>query len=92
MANSGLTLTRIIGDGRRKQAIYSNWNPISREIFGNIRADLEREQAVPGSENRLWIPEKEHRYAADAMQIAKWRMGQTSFNGHKVARSGYQIK
>ena len=26
--------------------------------------------------------------AADAMQTHKWQMGQTSFDGHKVARSG----
>ena len=42
-----LTLTRIIGDEHRKQAIYSNWNPISREIFGNIRADLEGNLVIP---------------------------------------------
>jgi transposase len=42
-----LTLTRIIGNGHRKQAIYSNWNPISREIFGNIRADLEGNLIIP---------------------------------------------
>ena len=27
--------------------------------------------------------------AADAMQTRKWQMGQTSFNGHKVARAGH---
>lgn len=42
-----LTLTKIIGDGHRKQAIYSNWNPISREILGNIRADLEGNLVIP---------------------------------------------
>lgn len=35
-----LTLTRIIKNGERKQEIYSNWNPISREIFDNIRTDF----------------------------------------------------
>lgn len=42
-----LTLTRMIEKGRRKQAIYSNWNPISKEIFGNIRADLDGIPAIP---------------------------------------------
>ncbi len=42
-----LTLTRIIGNGHSKQAIYSNWNPISREIFGNIRADLKGNLVIP---------------------------------------------
>ncbi len=42
-----LTLTGIIEGERRKWAIYSDWNPLSREIFGNIRADLEGNLAVP---------------------------------------------
>ena len=42
-----LTLTRIIDKGRRKQAVYSNWNQISREIFGNIRTDIEKDLAIP---------------------------------------------
>ena len=42
-----LTLTRMIEKGRRKQAIYSNWNPISKEIFGNIRADLDGIPVIP---------------------------------------------
>jgi transposase len=37
-----LTLTRMIEKGRRKQAVYSNWNPVSREIFDNIRAEIGR--------------------------------------------------
>lgn len=41
-----LTLTRIIDRGRRKQPIFSNWNPISREIFGNILSDPYGNQAV----------------------------------------------
>lgn len=31
-----LTLTRMIASGYRKGTIYSNWNPIFKEIFGNI--------------------------------------------------------
>ena len=42
-----LTLTRVIAKGRRRQAIYSNWDSISEEIFGNIRADLEGNPAIP---------------------------------------------
>ena len=42
-----LTLTRVIGDGRRKQAIYSNRNRISREIFDNIRADIGGKRMIP---------------------------------------------
>lgn len=42
-----LTLTRMIEKGRRKQAVCSNWNPISREIFGNIRSDFLRNEAIP---------------------------------------------
>ncbi len=42
-----LTLTRIIDKGRRKQAVYSNWNQISREIFSHIRADIEGNLAFP---------------------------------------------
>lgn len=42
-----LTLARMIEEGRRKQAVYSNWNPISREIFGNIRAEIGRNPWIP---------------------------------------------
>ena len=41
-----LTLTRLIEDGERKQEIYSNWNPISREIFDNIRTDFIKNRSV----------------------------------------------
>ncbi len=41
-----LTLTRIIDRGRRKQPIFSKWNLISREIFGNILSDPYGNQAV----------------------------------------------
>ena len=42
-----LTLTRMIEKGRRKQAVYSNWNPVSREIFENIRSDFGRNPWIP---------------------------------------------
>ena len=42
-----LTLTRMIASGCRKGAIYSNWNPISKEIFGNIRAEIGRNPRIP---------------------------------------------
>ena len=42
-----LTLTRLISNDKRKQAIYSNWNPISREIFDNIQADLIKNRLIP---------------------------------------------
>lgn len=35
-----LTLTRIVSKGRRKEAYFSNWNEISREVFANIRAEI----------------------------------------------------
>jgi transposase len=34
-----LTVCRIVENGRRKEAVYSNWNPISREVFANIRSN-----------------------------------------------------
>jgi len=35
---SHLTLCRIVENMCRKRAVYSNWNPLSREIFANIRS------------------------------------------------------
>ena len=35
---SHLTVTRIVEKGVRKKAVFSNWNPISEEIFANIGA------------------------------------------------------
>ncbi|MCQ2079787.1 MAG: hypothetical protein MJZ38_07025 [archaeon] len=37
---SHLTITRIIRKGLRKKAHYSNWDPISIEVFNNIHAEL----------------------------------------------------
>jgi len=34
-----LTVTRIVRQGLRKEAHYSNWDPISREVFSNIRSE-----------------------------------------------------
>ena len=34
-------------NGNRKEAVYSNWNQISREIFSHIRADIEGNLAFP---------------------------------------------
>ena len=34
-----LTVTRIIVKGRRKEAHFSNWDDISREVFSNIRVE-----------------------------------------------------
>jgi len=36
-----LTVTRIIERSRRKEAHFSNWDDISREVFDNIRSDHE---------------------------------------------------
>jgi hypothetical protein len=36
---SQLTVTRIIEKGSGKRTIYSNWNPISRAVFVNIRSN-----------------------------------------------------
>jgi len=41
-----LTLTRMMENGNRKEAVYSNWNPVSKEIFGNMRADIEKDLAI----------------------------------------------
>ena len=41
-----LTVTRIIIKGRRKEAHFSNWDDVSREVFSNIRADLGFDQLV----------------------------------------------
>ncbi|WP_400210842.1 hypothetical protein [Candidatus Methanarcanum hacksteinii] len=35
-----LTLTRIVSKGKRKEAYFSNWDGISREVFANIRAEI----------------------------------------------------
>ncbi len=42
-----LTLTGMMENGNRKEAIYSNWNPVSKEIFGNMRADIDKNLAIP---------------------------------------------
>ncbi|MBO4568460.1 MAG: hypothetical protein J5674_00510, partial [Candidatus Methanomethylophilaceae archaeon] len=33
-----LTVTRIVEKGVRKKAVFSNWDPISKEVFANIGA------------------------------------------------------
>ena len=38
---SQLTVCRIVEKGRRKQAIYSNWDSISKAVFSNIRGGFE---------------------------------------------------
>ena len=83
-----LTLTRMIEKGHRKQAVYSNLNPISREIVGNIRTDLEGIPAIPVWKRSFGTAVIEASGSGRSMQTRKWQMGQTSFNGHKVARSG----
>lgn len=39
--------TRIIERNRRKQATCSNWNPISGEVFENIRSDFTKNSVIP---------------------------------------------
>lgn len=41
-----LTVTRTIVNGRRKGTVFSNWDPISSEVFCNIKAELEGNRAV----------------------------------------------
>jgi transposase len=36
---SQLTVCRIVENGRRKGAVYSNWNPVPREVLANIRSN-----------------------------------------------------
>jgi len=45
---SQLTVCRIVEKGRRKQAIYSNWDAISRAVFSNIRDGFVRKPPIPG--------------------------------------------
>ena len=41
-----LTVTRLIVKGVRKKAHFSNWDPISREVFANIAADIGGKGAI----------------------------------------------
>jgi transposase len=41
-----LTLTRIIENGRRRTAVFSNWDAVSKEIFSNMRSDPLRNRVV----------------------------------------------
>jgi transposase len=43
-----LTVSRIVEGGRRKGAVYSNWNAVSREVFANIRSDVVRNGVLAG--------------------------------------------
>jgi transposase len=45
---SHLTVSRMVDRGWRKKAIYSNWDAVSREVFANIRSDLERNGVFAG--------------------------------------------
>jgi hypothetical protein len=45
---SQLTVSRIIGSGRRKGTAYSNWNSVSRGVFANIRSDIARKGIFAG--------------------------------------------
>jgi transposase len=40
-----LTVCRIVEKGRRKGAVYSNWNPVARGVFDNIRHGFRRRPA-----------------------------------------------
>jgi len=43
-----LTVSRIIENGKRKEAVYSNWNRISREVFANIRSGTGLKRILSG--------------------------------------------
>ena len=43
-----LTVSRMIENGVRKDAVYSNWNPISIEVMGNIRTKTVRKGVFAG--------------------------------------------
>ena len=43
---SHLTVTRLIEKGKAKKAHFSNWDPISKEVFSNIAADIGRRRVV----------------------------------------------
>jgi transposase len=45
---SHLTVSRVIENGCGKEAVYSNWNAISSEVFGNIRSDIVRKGVFAG--------------------------------------------
>lgn len=44
---SHLTVTRLVENGRRKQAYFSNWNAVSMEVFSNIRSDVIKRLVIP---------------------------------------------
>ena len=39
-----LTVCRIVESGRRKGAVYSNWNSTAREVFANIRSNCPKKR------------------------------------------------
>jgi len=42
-----LTVCRIVEKGKRKHAVHSNWDTISRAVFANIRGDLTSRSTFP---------------------------------------------
>jgi transposase len=42
---SQLTVCRMVENGRRKGMVYSNWNPLSRRVFANIRSGYQVKRA-----------------------------------------------
>ena len=44
---SHLTVTRLIVDGMRKKAYFSNWNEVSSKVLANIHADLGKTSPIP---------------------------------------------
>jgi transposase len=43
-----LTVCRLVDNGKRKGAIYSNWNHISSAVFSNIRSNSHKNGAIKG--------------------------------------------
>ena len=41
-----LTVTNSIDKGKAKKVHFSNWDPISKEVFSNIAADIGRRRVV----------------------------------------------
>jgi len=46
---SQLTVSRVIEKGCVTGTVYSNWNPISKEVFANIKADIIRNGILAGT-------------------------------------------
>ena len=86
------TVTRSIEKGRVKKAHSSNRDPISKEVFSNIAADIGRRGVVSA-----WIPQVFRAWEVDfqddaivwAVDPINWRMDRSCNPKDQLARSGW---